>query len=324
MFTISEKIAFIQSVFGSGEVARNCSNIEVTCPICASQKQTTKKKLAIRLSDDVTHCWVCGFSSRSLLPLLKRFFSVDDLARYKAKFVSNRSIQRDSDTSEKQKLKLPSDFVFLAAVIKSKDPSVRKAIRYLYDRGLTERDLWYYKFGVSAVEQPGRVIMPSFDGHGALNFYTARAIDGRVKPKYINPPKEAVAKTEIIFNEINIDWTSELTIVEGPYDLTRCPDNSVPLQGDQLSEDSQLFNEIIYHETPCVVMLDDDAKLRSSQIAKKLVSYNIAVRVAALPDGFHDPGEMTRDQVLERIANAVPWAWEGHIREKFASIRMSL
>lgn len=317
MFTISEKISFIESAFGKGNTANNLTNIEVRCPICDGQKPTNKKKLAIRLADDVTHCWVCGFSSRSLLPLLKRFGTQEELQQYKEKFATIKLGTQQPE--EKEVLRLPEGFRLLA-LCPENDRDARDVKNYLYDRGLSERDLWYFKFGVSNALFR-RVIMPSFDSMGSLNFFTARAIDSEKKPKYIDPAKEIVLKTEIIFNEINIDWTKEIVIVEGPFDMTKCPDNSTCLQGNQLSESTALFNEIIYHDVPVCLMLDDDAKLRSSKIAKHLSKYGIRVRCASL-GSFHDPGEMTKQQVMSCIASAKNWEWEDHIREKFNSIRL--
>ena len=43
--------------------------------------------------------------------------------------------------------------------------------------------------------------MPSFDEEGNLNYFTARAINPKIKPKYVNPP---VKREEIIFNEMSV------------------------------------------------------------------------------------------------------------------------
>lgn len=263
---------------------------------------------------------MCGFGARGLLSLLKRYGTQDELQRYREKFTTVRVSASTDETRDI--LRLPEGFRLLAAELGTGDKHSWAATKYLRSRGLGERDLWYFKFGISE-KMFRRVIMPSFDNAGSLNFYTARAIDSETRPKYIDPPKEIIEKTEIIFNEINIDWTKELVIVEGPFDLTKCPDNSTCLQGNQLSEQMSLFNEIIYHDTPVVIMLDDDAKLRSSLIAKKLHSYGIGVRVASIL-GQHDPGDMTREDVELCISSARHWIWEDHIKEKFNAIRMSL
>lgn len=322
MFTVTEKIRFIEAAFGKGDVARNLSNIQVTCPICVSRdsKWRFKRKLAIRLADDVTHCWVCGFSSRSLFPLLKRFACRDDIDTYREKFASVSLTAIEAPPREP--LRLPGDFRLLAAELDTRDPDVRSTLTYLRSRNISERDLWFFKFGYTK-QHRRRAVMPSFDANGSLNFWVARAIDGEARPKYVVPGREQVDKQEIVFNDINIDWSRELVLVEGPFDLVKCPDNTIPLLGNQLSEKTLLFNKIIMHETPCVVMLDDDASLRASNICKSLYRYNVPVRKADL-GGKKDPGDMSKDEVLERIASARVWNWEDHLLEKFSNIRIAL
>ena len=85
------------------------------------------------------------------------------------------------------------------------------------------------------------MILPSFDCNGNLNYYTARSIDTDIKMKYMN---SKVSKTEIIFNEINLNWQKEITLVEGPFDMVKCDDNSTCLLGSHLPVNSLLFQKI--------------------------------------------------------------------------------
>lgn len=318
MFALSDKVKFIERVFGKGDVTRNLTNIQVTCPICLqqSQKWSQKRKLAVRLSDDLVHCWVCGYSSRNLVPLLRKFGSHDDLSFYVEKSGSSLTFQKPAE-DESIPLKLPEGFRLIAPLIGRGDRDVVRAMRYLKERGLTASDTWYYKFGV-APTLPDRVIMPSFDELGGLNFWTARSIID-AHPKYIDPPKECVRKNEIIFNEINLDWKKELVIVEGPFDLTKCPTNTTALRGNQLSEESRLLIQIVIHETPCVVMLDDDATDRAGKIVRTLTSYGVTAKRANLGE-FHDPGEMTKKQVADCVKAARELQWEDHLSDKLSKL----
>ena len=146
--------------------------------------------------------------------------------------------------------------------------------------------------------------MPSFDADGKLNFYTGRAIDDNAFRKYMNCDAE---KKSIIFNEINIDWTNELSLVEGPFDLTKCDDNATCLLGSSLSEDSKLFHQIYKHKTPIVLALDKDMQSKTWQrIARMLSSYDIPVKVLNL-GSFKDVGEMTREQFKDAKLHAIKW-----------------
>ncbi len=76
MFTISEKINFYKKLFGKINIENDHKNISVKCPFCATHG---KKKLSIRIDNDIMHCWVCGYKSRNLIPIIKKFFSNDIL-----------------------------------------------------------------------------------------------------------------------------------------------------------------------------------------------------------------------------------------------------
>ena len=55
--------------------------------------------------------------------------------------------------------------------------------------------------------------------------------------KYLNPP----ADRDIIFNELYIDWDSDIILVEGAFDAIKAGPNSIPLLGSTLREESSLF-----------------------------------------------------------------------------------
>ena len=159
--------------------------------------------------------------------------------------------------------------------------------------------------------------MLSFDANGELNFYTGRAIDPESWRKYMNSDAE---KKSVVFNEINIDWTKELTLVEGPFDLTKCDENAVPLLGCSLSEDSLLFGRIYQNKTPIVLALDKDMEQREWQrLAKMLHYYDIPVRIIDLCE-FKDVGEMSRRQFLQAKAAAIPWDRTLALRKKINTL----
>lgn len=291
-------MTFLRGVFGSVALSHDSINAAASCPKC---KNTSKKKLAIRLDDDRVHCWVCGLGGR-LITLLVQYFP-NHVREYLGRF-GGKHIVIDVDPSVRD-VELPQNYRLLGPEMGSQVNEVRWAVNYLRGRGLSDRDIWYFKFGISDDPQMrGRVIMPSFDAEGKLNFYTGRALDPDAYRKYMNC---AADKKSIIFNEINIDWSQELTLVEGPFDLTKCDDNAAPLLGSSLSEDSMLFLRIYQNRTPIVLALDSDMQDKVWQrIARLLDSYDIPVRILPLGQ-FKDVGEMSRGQFLEAKRAAVKW-----------------
>lgn len=315
--SLSDKVKFIESVFGSGKLARNGKNIDVRCPICAP-KDPSKKKLAIRVDDDRNHCWTCGYRAHTLAPLLRKYAGMEKLAEYREKFMPESEQERRRrclviDVEEPKKVELPKDFR-LITMSSQTDPDARAAFRYVIDRGLTERDMWYFKLGISDEQRwARRVIVPSFDASGQLNYFVARAIDKKRNPKYDNPDFD---KLPIIFNEINVDWTQRLTICEGSFDMFKCGENTVPLLGSDLNEESALFNAILIHNTPVALALDGDMwETKTLKNAKKLADYNIdVVLVDTRP--FGDPGTATKEQFREAYREARPFDWESAFMTK--------
>jgi len=321
--TVSDKIAFIESVFGTCKVARNSKNVEVRCPVCAP-RDPTKKKLAIRVDDDRNHCWTCGWRAHTLAPLLRKFSSPDKLNEYRARFMSDderkRSFRLDDKEAEK-KLTLPGDFRMLAPG--SWDPDSLAAYRYLVDRGLSSRDMWFFKVGVSDDRRwHRRVIVPSFDKNGELNYFVARAIDRLRKPKYDNPDHD---KLPVIFNEIHVDWTKRLVICEGVFDMFKCGDNVVPLLGSDLNERSALFNSILVNGTPVAVALDSDMwETKTLRAAKKLAEYDIDVTIVDTRQ-FGDPGSTTKEQFQIALSGAKGFDWRSTVQTRLGrSSRISL
>lgn len=322
LVSITEKIRFIESVFGTGKLARNEKNFDVRCPECASTDKT-KKKLAILLENDQNHCWSCGYKSHTLAPLIRKHGTRDKLAEYVEKFMplaerSKRCTWLNIDEPEPTKLALPKDFKLLVTA-SLRDPDVLAMRRYLLEptpkgRGITERDMWYFKLGYSnEARWSRRVLVPSFDAQGELNYFVGRAIDRFRKPKYDNPDAN---KLPIIFNELNVDWSRELVLCEGAFDLVKCPDNSVPLLGSDLNEQSALFNAIVAHGTPIVLALDDDMRVKKTpKIARKLAEYDVTVRIARMPPGT-DPGLLSKHQVLQLVTQAPPFSWRDTFLDK--------
>jgi hypothetical protein len=309
VITLTDKVKFYESVFGSGRMARNCKNFDVKCPIC-DPKDPSKKKLAIHTDDDRVHCWVCGYKAHTLAPLIRKYGSRDQLVEYRDRFMpdsayKSRVLDDDAGDAPAPKLTLPKDFRLLATAV-VRDPDVLAIRKYLITRKISERDLWYYKLGHS--DEPmwkRRVIMPSFDKDGELNLFVGRAIDKHRKPKYEMPEGE---RKHVIFNEINVDWTRRLVLCEGAFDLMKCGENAVALLGSDLNEESALFNSIVANGTPIALAMDADMKTtKMPRVATRLSSYDIDVIIVKVPT---DPGEMSKQEFKAALAAAQPYDWQ--------------
>lgn len=314
--SIAQKLTFIESVFGKGELASNGKNFSVRCPICAP-KSLDKRKLAIRVSDDAHHCWTCGWRAYSLAPLIRKYGTLDQLRHYKAIYAPQKS-NDEIELLEKKASPLPTNFSLLTTDF-SGNPDVKAVWNYLISRNVTLRDAWHYKLGTSNDPRwRRRVIMPSFDSNGELNFFVARNIDKFDKrTKYDNPEDD---KYEIVFNELNIDWDRRLVICEGPFDMMKCGDNATALLGSDLSTRSRLFSQILLHGTPVAIALDGDMwHTKTPKIARLLQSYDIDVILVDTRERG-DPGSMSKSEFKNLLEIAQVPTWESMFFNKLEKI----
>lgn len=312
--TVTERIDFLRRAFGRIGHDRDYTNVSMACPFCPPSRSKDKQKLIIHTGRWVYHCWRCGARGRSLVPLLRIVGAHSLVEEYQTRF--GGAMVRPIDAlliASDESLRLPMGFQ-LVAVQSQMTPLKMSATMYLHDRGLSHRDMWYFKLGVATdPAHENRVIMPSFDAAGRLNYVTSRRMDGRSYMKYLNC---AVSRNDIVFNELNVDWSRELVLVEGPFDLMKCPDNAVALLGCQLNEETAVFDRLLLNMTPVVIALDRDMRRKAWRYAKKLSSYGLRVRIADMRQAA-DPGSMTRDELAQVLDGAPLW-------DRDASTRVSI
>ena len=309
----TEKIAFVESCFGSTKVARDGANVAVKCPACGEKKG----KFSINIENWACHCWICGVKSKNLFFILKKHCDKILAQRFVKNFGSPESKKRIESSELEDEISLPDGFIHLASY-RGRDPDVRAAIEYCKSRNITRRDMWYYGIGTGAgFKFRRRVVVPSFDSSGNLNYFVSRSIDKDRVPKYLNASNK---KTQIIFNEMNVDWSQEVSLVEGVFDLMKAGENATCLLGSKLSRNSVLFTNIVKNETPVLLALDKDMKSESHKIARSLSAFGCQVRM------FHnstdkDVGEMSKQEFKSFSAMSRVWSPEDTLRFKITSLK---
>lgn len=325
-YTRGQFVEFCKSVFGPYRMTNAGVNMEVVCPICKHLKERktgrayTNRKLAIHTESHVLHCWVCGYKSKNPIHLLTKF-KPEYLQRYLDKFVDAEELKAYNEYNKKSEsekpvvAKLPDGFTLLVTADPT-DSYVRAARNYLKARGAdSEAMLWYWRMGITKASRDAynRIIIPSFNEHGALNYYSARAIKPNMIPRYSNPD---ILREDIVFNELNIDWKSELILVEGVFDLLKCPDNASCLLGSELPSHFSLFQKIVENETPVVLALDPEAENKAYKIARRLLEFDIKVKIVKLKANQEDVGSLTKSQFNELLESAMLFNMEYLLRSK--------
>ena len=290
---MSEKLKLLKRALG--HCWTNEEEHQFHCPKCKHHKL----KLSVNIEKGVFKCWVCDYSGTKISPLIRRFapsYYADwrllagevDLGKYDTIFA-------EQEESPPQVIDLPENFQTLTG---KKTRVKRKALKYLYSRGFTDTDILAWKIGFCDFgEYQNRVIVPSFDIQGNLNFFIARSYTDDWM-KYKNPK---VSK-DIIFNGLNVDWDNDIVLVEGVFDAMKCQ-NAIPLLGSTLRENSILFQKICERKPNVYLALDDDVKDKEFGIARRLREYGIKVMSIDV-SGYLDIGEMPQEVVEQRKINA--------------------
>lgn len=313
--TFTEKVRFVESVFGKGVVSRSGNDIAVSCPVC---KDTKKKKLAISLTSWSFHCWICDSKGRTLLPILRKNFSRDVVDSYRQRFLGQIGTLVESDEEVEKKFEYPEGFVPIVNILDSRNPNVKSAVSYLKSRGLTERDFYRYRIGMTPNgKDPRRVFFISLDIAGDENYFVSRSIDDKARQRYVNAD---IDKTKIIFNECEIDWDDPVFLVEGIFDQIRLNKNSACLLGSTLPESSLLFRRIVENECDVILALDSDAQHKSNRIADSLIKYGCSVKILSL-NGEKDLGSMRQEQIDLSLASLRDWNAKTSLLSRINMIR---
>lgn len=309
----SEKLNLFRDIFGS--CYKSGEEFLFHCKKCGHDK----KKLSVNFEKNVFKCWICDYRGNNLFSLVKKYGTRSQKQEWEsyAKTIdvslSLEEMFQDQEQEEQEQIKinLPKEFISLAN--KKLPLSSVEPMKYLLGRGITKKEILKWKIGYcKSGEYANRIIVPSFDEDGDVNYFIARAY-GKEWPPYKNPN---VSK-DIVFNELYVDFQNDLVLVEGVFDAINA-ENAVPILGNSLREDSKLFQEIVKWDTTVYVALDPDAEKKAMKLIKNLLLYGVEVYKIDVK-GYKDVGEMTKDIFLERKREAKKMTDEGFLSQSLLS-----
>jgi DNA primase len=240
----------------------------------------------------VFKCWICDYHGRNIRRVIRRYGSFTQLQKWDQ--ITDRSditkfddlFSAEIGREVEEKLELPQEFVSLAN--KNLPLSANRALRYLFDRGITREDIQRWKIGFCYDgEYGGRIIVPSFSRTGYPNYFIARSYVGHGM-KYKNPR----SSKNVVFNDLFTNWNDDLVIVEGVFDAINAG-NAVPILGSTLRTDSDLLRKIVRNDTPCYIALDPDAASKERRIIQTLLRYDVELYKIDVT-GYDDVGEMPK------------------------------
>ena len=264
-----------------------------------------KPKLQINIVSQKWHCWVSNQGGHSLYSLFKkinadgRYFSeLKDIV-----FVPTKK----EKTESKIVVSLPSQYQPLW--VKSKSLFYNHAISFLKKRGLDGIDIKKYKIGFcdTGVYQ-NRIIIPSYDDNGILNYFVGRSFMGGMK--YKNPN----VSRDIVPFDWFIAWSYPIVLCEGVFDAISIRTNAIPMLSKKPSK--SLLRKIFEKQVKTIyIALDDDAKKDAYNLSEFFRDFGIDSKVVNLPKD-KDPNDLGFNQMTSLINETISSSFSDMIQAR--------
>ena len=263
---------------------------------------TPKLEINIRIKskgNNPWHCWISDEKGRTIKSLFKKLrVSKSTWDEYNSIFSRvNRYNYDQANDQVNDQVELPKEFKPLYQ--KSNSIKWKHALNYLLNRGLRVEDIVKYNIGYCEDgEYEDKIIIPSYDEKGKLNFFVGRSFYD-TKFKHKNPK---VSK-DIIGFDLLVNWDTPLVLCEGAFDAIAIRRNAIPLFGKAIQ--SELEKKIIGNSVnKLYICLDSDALKNALGLAKKFMSYGIETHLVDLGD--EDPSEMGYERINKKIYDTPP------------------
>ena len=257
-----------------------------------------KPKLQVNIQTGKWHCWVSNQGGHNLYQLFKKVGAgYQDFKLLNQLLGETSFYQKDTD-KKLEVIQLPQEMKLLSD---KKDTSIIKeqALRFLRKRGITSEDIKRYNLGYcSEGVYQNRIIIPSYDSIGKLNYFVGRDFYASTL-KYKNPP----IPKDVIGFDLYVNWSLPIILVEGVFDAMSIKNNSIPLFGKTILP--KLYGKIIENKVKDIfIILDSDALDDAIQITEKFVNEGISVNFVKL-DG-KDPNDLGYKKMITKIHNSLP------------------
>jgi DNA primase len=268
----------LESILGKG-TATSKGNYSFKCPFCNHHKN----KLEINLntnekSENPWHCWVCNIKGKKLKNLFTQLKTTPNkIQELQLLIQPGKTIEYISE-----EIKLPNEFISLSTPLESLDKvtslAARRALKYLKDRNITSEDIIKYNIGFcNEGSYSERVIIPSYDEKGNINYFIARSYNKDAARKYKNPP----ISNKIIGWELYINWNAPIILCEGIFDALTIKRNVIPLFGKTINE--TLLAKLVSSTVKKIyIALDKDAIKDALKHCEMLMSYGKEIYLVEL------------------------------------------
>jgi DNA primase len=254
------------------------------------------------------HCWVCNAAGRKLTVLFRKLNVQREKISRLIQLLDDVEYRPAKTTTDTPVLQLPEEYIPLWK-IDTKAPEYRNAIYYLKNRGITIYDILKYRIGYCTNGlYNGKIIIPSYDANGSLNYFVGRAYyDTDYKHKNPNASKD------IVGFELHINWNMPIILVEGAFDAIAIKRNAIPLFGKTIS--NTLKKRIVEKGVKEIyICLDMDARKQALEAAEYFMANGLDVYFVDLPES--DPSELGFKQIKYEIEQTCRLSQEKLMEQK--------
>ena len=254
----------LEQVLGNSYTLRN-GELAFFCKFCNHHK----RKFQINLQNQHWHCWVCNAGGRSLRPLLYKLNVAKDTIKQILSLVQDTKFYKPKENDTQ--LSLPKSFTTMWSI----DTSVlmKHAHQVCKSRNIHAEDMVRYNIGYADEGvYANRLIIPSYDENGILNYFVARDMFKNSTMKYKNPP---VSKNIIMFENL-VTFTKPIVLVEGVMDAIAVRRNAIPMLGKFPSK--KLLTKLYKYKPQVTIALDADAQKDAIVLSQNLINNGMDVK----------------------------------------------
>ena len=271
-------LSILKRILGSPKQSREgLTEVEFNCPRHTCKNDKGKYNLSFNTETNVFHCWKCKYRG-SIRKIVEDYGNEDEKSRIdliipKSKTPSKKENKQVDDLNKILTCKFP--FGFKKLIYNNKSTVYKEAIKYLEGRKIDKKIIEKYNLGyIEEGYYAGRIMVPSYNSEEQLNYYVGRAFLPGVTPNYLGISKKIIEKSDIIFNESNVNFDLPVYLVEGAFDMFHLY-NVVPLLGKIPS--NALVKKLLEHKSTIIICLDEDAIKDSIELYEKFISYGLDV-----------------------------------------------
>jgi len=263
---------YLEQKLGKSHIINNPDeDYRFCCPKCRHKNE----KLVVTFQNKeypngCYHCWTCGDKGNNIYQLFYNLFPSNHFVfRELFEYVDSeptqsiRNEQKNTLLNKLRNIKNNEESLISSCVIPPEYIKYRNLTynnintegytflkNYLQKRMISPEDI--IKYDIHFDINSAKLLFPSYSIQGSLNYFVTHC------PKIKQYILGDVKKSKIIWNELFINWSKPVVLVEGIYDAITVGDNAIPLLSSSVDENYEVFKRICKHRTPVYLGLDMD------------------------------------------------------------------